>query len=323
MRPLPVPDPGVPDVRSPRRFLLWLMARQRANVLLGITWGCSWMIAQALVPAAIGAAVDALAVRNATAFTADCLAAPGLGVATAITGILRHRRVVSCFLDAAYRVIQLITGHAVTLGNTLARLLSTGEVISVGTADVEALGSAIDVTGRGSGAIAALVVVAVILLSRSVPLGLIVLTGGPVMTAVVGVLLGPLHKRQQRYRDLQGQLASRAADIVAGLRVLRGIGGEPAFSARYRAQSQELRRTGVHVARTESLLAGAEILLPGMFVTVATWIAAHYALHGAITPGQLVTFYAYTSFLALPLAVPRRDRPGGPGCRSGRRRGAA
>jgi ABC-type multidrug transport system fused ATPase/permease subunit len=303
MRPLPVPDPGTPDTRSPRRFLLWLMARQRASVLLGIVWGCCWMIAQALVPAVIGSAVDALVSRNTTAFTIDCLAVLGLGIATALTGVLRHRRVVANFLDAAYRIIQLMAGQASALGNTLSRLLSTGEVISVGTADVDAIGMAIDVTGRGSGAVASLIVVAIILLSRSLPLGLIVLIGAPLMTALIGGLLRPLHRRQQRYRELQGQLASRAADIVAGLRVLRGIGGETAFSARYRDQSQELRHTGVHVARAESFLFGAEVLLPGLFVTAATWIAAHYALRHAITPGQLVTFYAYTSFLALPLAT--------------------
>ena len=303
MRPLPVPEPGMPDLRSAPRFLGWLIARQRLSVGLGVLWGCAWMVAQALVPAAIGAAIDALARKDAAAFAADCLIVLGLGLATAVTGILRHRRVVVNFLDGAFRVIQLITRQAVALGSTLPRLLSTGEVISVSTADVEAIGGAIDMTGRGSGAVAALVTVAAILLARSVPLGLIVLVGAPLMTALVGLLLRPLHRRQQRYRDLQGELASRAADIVAGLRVLRGIGGEPAFAARYRQQSQALRRTGVHVARAESLLSGAEVLLPGLFVTAATWIAAHYALRGAITAGELVSFYAYTSFLALPLAT--------------------
>ncbi|MGI9005560.1 MAG: ABC transporter transmembrane domain-containing protein [Streptosporangiaceae bacterium] len=303
MRQLPVPDPGRPDLRSAWRFIWWLMASQRSSVLAGVLWGCCWMIAQALVPAVIGAAVDALAGRNSGAFTADCLIMLGLGAATAITGVLRHRRVVANFLDAAFRIIQLITAHAATLGSTLPRRLSTGEVISVGSADVESVGGAIDMTGRGSGAIAALIVVAAMLLTRSLPLGLIVLIGGPVLTALTGGLLRPLHRRQQAYRELQGQLANRATDIVSGLRVLRGIGGEAAFSARYRGQSQELRSTGVHVARTESYLVSAEILLPGLFVTAATWIAAHYALHGAITPGQLVSFYAYTSFLALPLAT--------------------
>src|SRR5258708_36620615 len=103
MRPLPVPDPGTPDLRSARRFLLWLMTRQPANVLLGVLWGCSWMIAQALVPAALGAAVDALAVRDTTAFTSDCPALLGLGVATPVPATLRPRRVVGRFLHPAYR----------------------------------------------------------------------------------------------------------------------------------------------------------------------------------------------------------------------------
>ena len=303
MRALPVPAPGTPDIRSARGFLRWLLAQQKSSVALGILWGCAWMIAQALVPAVIGAAVDALTTRQTTSFTIDCLAVLGLGVLTAVTGVLRHRCVVSNFLNAAYRIIQLITDQSARLGNTLARLLSTGEVISVGTADVEAVGSAIDVTGRGSGAVAAVVVVAVILLAKSLALGLIVLIGGPVMTALIGVLIRPLHRRQQQYRELQGVLSSRAADIVSGLRVLRGIGGEAAFSQRYRDQSQDLRHTGVHVARTESMMFGAQVLLPGMFVTVATWIAAHYALRQVITPGQLVTFYAYASFLAVPLVT--------------------
>ncbi len=303
MRQLPVPDPGTPDLRSSHHFVMWLMKRQRASVLLGILWGCAWMISQALVPAAIGGAIDALASRQTGAFTRDCLAVLGLGILAAITGVLRHRRVVSNFLDAAYRVIQLVTAKSAELGNTLTKLITTGEVVSVGTADVDSIGGGIDVTGRGSGAVAAVIVVAAILLARSLPLGLIVLIGAPVMTGVVGVLLKPLHQRQQRYREQQGALATRAADIVAGLRVLRGIGGEPAFSERYREQSQTLRYTGVHVARTESFLDAAKLLLPGLFVTAATWIAAHYTLHKIITPGELVTFYAYASFLGVPLAT--------------------
>ena len=154
----------------------------------------------------------------------------------------------------------------------------------------------------GSGAIAALISTALIMLSRSVLLGLIVLIGAPAMTALVGLVLRPLHRRQEAYRAQQGELAARAADIVGGLRVLRGIGGEDAFAARYQAESQQLRRTGVHVARTESYLFGAEVLLPGMFVTTATWLAAHYALHRAIMPGQLVTS-TFRRVPELPLAT--------------------
>jgi ABC-type multidrug transport system fused ATPase/permease subunit len=303
MRALPVPDPGTPDLRSPARYITWLISRQKGPVGLGVLWGCVWMVAQALAPAAIGAAIDGLVARQTWPFTEACLLVLALGLIAAGSGLLRHRCVVGMFLDAAYRTVQLITGQAARLGHTLARLVTTGEVVSVGTADVQAIGNTIDVSGRGSGAIAALITVAVVLLVTSPTLGLIVLIGAPLLTGTTSLVLRPLHRRQRRYRERQGELAARAADIVSGLRVLRGIGGEDVFAARYHDQSQDLRWTGVHVARTETYLFAAEILVPGAFVTAATWIAAHYALHGQITPGELVTFYGYASFLTLPLAT--------------------
>jgi len=303
MRVLPVADPGTPDTRSPWRYLAWLVRRQRRNVALGIIWGCIWMLSQALLPAVIGTSVDALSRRDTPAFGRDCAIVLGLGLLTAASGVLRHRCVVGNFLDSAYRTVQLITRQVTRLGETMTRLVSTGEVVSIAGTDLEQIGDAIDISGRGSGAIAAMIAVAVIVLHRSVALGLIVLIGAPVMTALVGLLLRPLHRRQQAYREQQGEVAASAADIVSGLRVLRGIGGEAAFAGRYRAQSQRLRATGVHVARTESYLSGAEILVPGLFVTLATWLAAHYALRRAITPGDLVSYYAYAAFLVLPMAT--------------------
>lgn len=303
MRALPVSDPGTPDIRSAWHYLAWLLRQQRGRVALGILWGCIWMLSQALLPAVIGTSIDALIRRDTPAFGRDCAIVLGLGLLTAASGVLRHRCVVGNFLDSAYRTVQLITRQVTRLGETMTRLVSTGEVVSIAASDLEQIGDAIDISGRGSGAVAAMIAVAAIVLSRSVPLGLIVLIGAPVLTALVGLLLRPLHHRQAAYREQQGEVAARAADIVSGLRVLRGIGGEATFAGRYQAQSQQLRVTGVRVARTESYLAGAEILVPGLFVTLATWLAAHYALHRAITPGDLVTFYAYAAFLVLPMAT--------------------
>jgi ABC-type multidrug transport system fused ATPase/permease subunit len=303
MRVLPVSDPGTPDIRSPWHYLAWLVRQQQASVGLGVFWGCIWMISQALMPAVIGAAIDALIQRQTSQFGIACAIVLGLGLATAASGVLRHRCVVGNFLDASYRTVQLVTNQVSRLGETMTRLVSTGEIVSIAAADLADIGGAIDISGRGSGAIASMIAVAAIVLSRSVPLGLIVLVGAPAMTALVGLLLRPLHRRQAAYREQQGELAARAADIVSGLRVLRGIGGEAAFSSRYRADSQRLRGTGVQVARTESYLSGAEVLVPGLFVTLATWMAAHYALHRLITPGDLVMFYAYAAFLVLPMAT--------------------
>jgi len=301
MRFSPAGDPGVPDDRSATRYLIWLAGRHKTFLGAGILLGVVWMVAQALMPAAVGRAVDGLSRRDEGALLTWGLVLLGLGVLQAAAGVLRHQFAVRNWLAAAYRTVQLTVATANRLGAALPRRVATGEVVSVGTSDIDQIGSAIDITARGTGAVVAIVTVAVILLDASVPLGLVVVLGVPVLMAVVGLLIRPLHRQQHAYRDAEGALTTRAGDIVSGLRVLRGVGGEPVLSARYRAESQALRAHGVRVARVQSLLEAAQVLLPGAFLVLVTWLGARFALAGRISPGELVAFYGYTAFLVSPL----------------------
>ncbi|GFJ78921.1 hypothetical protein Phou_031010 [Phytohabitans houttuyneae] len=271
-------------------------------MLGGIAWGIVWMVSQALMPAVIGKAVDAgLADRDRGALLAWGTVLLGLGLLQAVTGIIRHRLALFNWLSGAYRTIQLTVVQANRLGAALPKRLATGEVVSIGTADISHIGNALDVTARGAGSVAAIITIAAILFNVSVPLGLVVIVGVPLLMVLVGGLIRPLHRRQQAYRDQQGKLTTRAGDIVTGLRVLRGVGGEATFAARYRAESQSLRSAGVRVARVESVLEAAQVFVPGAFVVLVVWLGARFALRGEITPGQLVSFYGYASFLIAPL----------------------
>lgn len=302
MRPLPVPDPGIPDHRSAIRLLIWLAVRAWPTLTFGVLAGVVWMVAQALMPAVIGRAIDVgLTARDPAALTNWGLVLLALGLVQAVAGVVRHRCAVYNWQSASYRTIQLTVDQANRLGAALPRRVAAGEVVSIGTSDVEHIGGAVDILARGAGAVVAIVTVTVILLSTSVPLGLVVLLGVPVLMATVGLLIRPLHRQQQAYRDAEGKLTTRAGDIVAGLRVLRGVGGEPVLSGRYRSESQALRADGVRVARVESLLEAAQVLLPGMFVVLVTWLGARFALRGEISVGQLVAFYGYAAFLVTPL----------------------
>ena len=121
------------------------------------------------------------------------------------------------------------------------------------------------------------------------------------LTLLVGPLLKPLQVRSQQQRELMGSLSNTANDIVAGLRVLRGIGGEQVFHDRYTRQSQTTRRAGVEVARLQSVLDALQVFLPGVFVVLVVWIGARYAVEGQISAGELVAFYGYSAFLMIPL----------------------
>ncbi|BBJ39081.1 ABC transporter [Streptomyces antimycoticus] len=260
------------------------------------------MLAQALVPAAVGKAIDAgIIARDQRALLWWGGAVVALGTIQAAAGILRDRAALTTRLGAAYRTAQLIARQAARLGATLPKRVAKGEIVNAGVADIGRLGEALAETARGSGSIVAIAVVAAILLHTSWQLGLVVLLGVPLMVGTVSLLIRPLHRRQQRLREQQAELTGRAVDIVSGLRVLRGIGGEDVFADRYRADSQRVRAAGVAVARVEALLEGAKVLLPGLLTTVVVWLGAHYVASGRMGPGQLVAFYGYAVFLVDPL----------------------
>jgi len=302
MRRLPYLDPGFPDLRSPTRFLRWVARGQRRTLAGGIFFGVIWMVSQALFPAAVGQAIDLGIIAGdlgALLIWGGVLVA--LGVVGALAGMMRHRFAVENWLRASFRCVQLIGYKAADTGEALPRRMPTGEVVATVASDSMRLGGLYDVSARFAGAIVSYVVVAVILLSKSRPLGLVVLIGVPVLVSTLSLILRPLQKRQAEQREQSGRLTTLGADTVAGLRVLRGIGGEQQFLHRYQEQSQRVRMAGVQVAGVQAGLDAAQVLLPGVFVVLVTWLGAGFALDGTITPGDLVQFYGYAAFLVMPL----------------------
>ena len=50
-----------------------------------------------------------------------------------------------------------------------------------------------------------------------------------------------------------------------------------------------------------SVVDAQQVLLPGIFVVLLTWLGARLAVTGDITVGDLVAFYGWAAFLVLPL----------------------
>ena len=299
---LPFTDPGRPDTRSPVRFLLWVARHQVWTLLAGVFFGVVWMVSQALMPAAIGRAIqNGIVADDNRALAEWALILLALGATQAAAGVMRHRCAVSNWLQASFRMAQVVGHHAARTGPAIKKQHSTGEVVATISNDAMRAGGAFDITARLAGAIVSYFVVAIILLSASVTLGLVVLIGVPILVLLMGFVIKPLQARQAVQRDEVGKLTALGADTASGLRVLRGIGGEGAFFARYRNRSQEVRQAGVRVALPQSTLDAAQVFIPGVFVVLVTWLGARFALSGKIDTGDLVAFYGYAAFLVLPL----------------------
>jgi ABC-type multidrug transport system fused ATPase/permease subunit len=302
VRDLPFDDPGTPDTRSPVRFLLWIARNQWPTLLAGVVFGVVWMVAQAITPWAIGRGIEFGVVDgDAGAALRWSFIVLGIGIAQSATGVIRHRLAVSNWLQSMFRTVQVVVRHTARTGPALTRKVTTGEVVSTVSSDADHIGAFFDILQRFAGAVAAYAVVAVLLLRTSIPLGLLVLLGVPLLVVALGPILRPLQVRQHAQREAAGQLTALGADTVAGLRVLRGIGGERVFLGRYREQSGKVRDAGVRVAGLQATLDAAQVLLPGIFVVLLTWLGARFVLAGRIEVGDLVAFYGYAFFLVIPL----------------------
>ncbi|MDT0166091.1 ABC transporter ATP-binding protein [Actinotalea sp. AC32] len=304
MRPLPYVDPGRPPLTTPAAYLRWVARRQAGLLVASSVAAVASSVSMALLPYLLGRVVDdGLDGGLPRELVEGCLLLLAAGLVMVVANVVGHRWDVENWMRGAFRTSQLVGHHVSRTGDAVTAELPTGEVVSTVASDSLRVGEVFYVTARFVGGVVAYLVVAALLLSSSVALGVAVLVGLPAVAGVLALIVRPLQRRQAAQREAAGRLTTLGSDTVSGLRILRGIGGEDEFTGRYREQSQRVRAAGVRVAGTQSLLDGLQTLLPGLFVAGVVWIGARLAVTGEITPGQLVTFYGYASFLTEPLTA--------------------
>ncbi|OLO76656.1 ABC transporter ATP-binding protein [Actinomyces oris] len=285
-------------------LLRWLLRRAAVPVTLATLAACTANIIQAIVPAFLGQALDAGIENglNGRVWGIGALLLV-LFVVYAVGDTMLSYFGVTAWMRTAFDVDRLVGRQISATGKDLSRQVSTGEVATIIASDADYLGKLIEYVPALLGAAASFLVVAVLMLRTSVSLGLIVILGMPLVAAIVTLVIRPLQKRQAVQREAQSAVTTITTDTVAGLRILRGIGGEDVFARRYRDASQELRRRGVEVASSQATLMTLQVLLPGLFAAIVVWVAARMAVAGSLTPGGLITFYGYTAYLSWPLWV--------------------
>lgn len=292
-----------PDLRGPARYLLWLLTSQRWRVARGAALSTVWMVALMAPPYLVSRAVDdGLRAGRPDLLLAWTALLILVGAVSAVLGMYRHRTMTFIRTDASVRTVRALVRHAARTGAALPRTVASGEVASVGGTDPRTIAEAMTFAGPGIGAIIAYVVVAVLLVTISPLLAAIVLLGVPAMLLLLGPLLRTLQTAQGGYRTRQGLLTAQAGDVVAGLRVLAGLGGQRGFRDRYAIRSRELQEDGYRVSSVTSWIQALGLGMPALFLVGIVWLAAHMAARGEISIGGLIAVYGYVAQLLTPVA---------------------
>ncbi|MER5863123.1 ABC transporter ATP-binding protein [Kitasatospora sp. NPDC002040] len=178
-----------------------------------------------------------------------------------------------------------------------------GALAGIATGDAKRVGGVATVLPYGVAAVAGLTVSAVLLLRISVPLGLLVLLGIPPLLWLGHRISMPLERRSGVEQERAAQAGGIAADLVAGLRVLKGIGAESAAVARYRTTSQDSLAAALRAARSRSWHDGAILALTGVFIVLIALVGAVLAMNGSISVGELVAAVGLAQFLLGPFQL--------------------
>lgn len=210
------------------------------------------------------------------------------------------RRVIAAEAANQRVIVEHLTDHLNTAGTGVRGRVSAGELVNLPSEDTRRAARAVADLGFLCNSLTMFVIGSILVWTIHPLLGIVLVTGSAVTALITGPLLSRLQRRQADYRERIGGLTAHAADLVGGLRVLRGIGGDLLFAARYRERSTALRDTGYRVANSSSWIHAVRHSMPIVFIAAITWTGAILAHQGAISIGGLASAFSFaTVFIAV------------------------
>lgn len=292
-----------PPPSSPTALLVRSFSRHRRALLAGYGLLAVWQLCETLVPVMIGVVIDrAVATAEASTFVLLMLAFAAL-FATLSFAYRFGARLVLASVQAEIHAIRVeIAAHALHPRGVRGAPLP-GQTLSLATADADLVGIALRLAGFSVSAVLSVVLAAVVLFRIDTALGFVVVLGVPLVLGLAQLVTPVISRRTERQQASIAEASGAATDLVRGLRVLKGIGGERVAGQRYRALSRRAQVAGISSTTSIGVMTGLTGLLSGLFLAVVALVAGQKAVRGEITIGELVAIVGLTQFLAEPLRM--------------------
>ncbi|WP_410638748.1 ABC transporter ATP-binding protein [Amycolatopsis sp. lyj-346] len=287
-----------------RQVLRRSIAGQRRSVALAALLTAGHQGGEALVPVVIGVIIDQAVAGGSAGTLVTWLVVLGVLFAALSTSYRLGARFGERAAERAAHGLRLDVGRRVLHpGGVGGSGTLAGELVSIGTSDAKRVGTVNGVLPFGVAGLAGLLVSAVVLLTMSLPLGLLVLLGTPPMLYLAHLIGKPLERRSEAEQERSAFASGVATDLVAGLRVLKGVGAERAAVDRYRRTSQDSLRATLRAARAQAWHNGALLALTGIFIAVVALVGGNLAAAGDISVGDLVAAVGLAQYLITPFSI--------------------
>lgn len=283
------------------------LTRRVMGAAPGLTWLASslvvvHMIGEALVPVLVGWTIDrALATGDLSTLVLGLLWVTLDFLVLSVTWRFGSRFGLLAFEGVQHQLRSTVTASLLDPRVPAGRRPLPGSALSVSSSDVARLAEAVSIVVYPPGQLAAVVVGAGILLWISWPLGVAVLVGVPLLLVLMERAGRPLQGRSAAEQDHAAATAGRAADLVSGYRVLKGLSAEAEADRRYRNDSRDSLAATLRARTAAGLFSGLLDLATEVFLAVIAVAAGILTAVGQLTVGELITVVGLTQFLVGPI----------------------
>lgn len=257
-------------------------------------------LSEAAVPVVVGAVIDlAVSTGDGSALLRWLAAVVGVFAVLATSAYFGYWLLVRTEKQAEHELRLDVTRRVLhPAGGAPGR---SGELVGLAGSDAERAGLVCAAIVVAVAALAALAGGAVVLISASLLLGLVVLAGTPLVLVASRLLARPLVGRAEAEQETLAAATGVATDLVTGLRVIKGIGAEDAAGETYRRASRTALGARLAAVRFEGGYTAATGVITGVFLVVVAWVGGRLALDGVISVGELVAGVGLAQFLIGPL----------------------
>lgn len=270
----------------------------RGHVVLCVVAGLVWQAVAVAVPAVLERAVDDGIVagdRGALLRWAGVLVA--LGLLRWAGDAARHWWVERSGAVAGTALRRRLCDHVLSLDDEARAGLSAGQLVARATADVDVVW--VWLAGVATLVTAGFTLVAVLagLASLGWALAAVGAATVPVSAAVALRHVGTQRAAATDLAAATGRFAETVEDSLAGIRAVKGIGGEVAHLRRAEAAGAGLRDAALSLARVDAGWVAASMAVPSAGIAAGLWLGGERVLVGEVGAGALVAFAGWMALL--------------------------
>ncbi|WP_026918293.1 ABC transporter transmembrane domain-containing protein [Gordonia shandongensis] len=289
-----------PDTTASRLVLRTVFADVRRTLPAGVLT-VAHQIGEALVPVVMGLAIDRAVATGDWSATLRWIVVLAAVFAMLSIGYRFGSRIGYLGMNTVqHRLRTQVTDRILDPRGFRCRQ-PPGALLSIATADVQRLAMTVALGLYPVGELAAIIFCGAVLVAISWPLGILVLLGAPAMLWCLDKAGGSLRSRSETEQRTAADAAGTAADLVTGLRVVKGIHAEAEAGRRHRAASGRALAAVIGARRSEGAYVAAMEAVAALFVVVIGVFAGLQAVDGSLTVGQLITVVGLTQVVMAPL----------------------